>query len=414
MLLLHFYVFLCPVLVDCFNLIEFGQKLWSFFKLIRPGDCRFVLNEDIPVTPLILSTKTPIEIIYPDNDNVIVLSHNKRLRLSCGDKFFNSSINGKKVHDVIITCVRDTTVSIGKEEFSISDLECVDFPKSVIKSNKLGTCLENKTLIDVGFEIDGQFLKIYSACFDRRSQNALYSWYDASKLHNGRQYNVPRPVFTDKEFYTFNVDAAYYLHNQRSWMGSIMRSFKWAARFILNDHMHYLCRGHLSPKADFVYGVEQSATFHFVNAAPQWHIFNVGNWGRLENAVRDMLVNREDRRDRYRVVTGTHGIATLPDVNNNEQELYLYEDENKNPLLKVPKLFWKLVYDMNQDQGVVIIGVNNPYLKKIPSDYIICKNICNKIRWLPEFNKDNSKGYIYCCEMDEFLKVTGFDKSFMN
>lgn len=254
-----------------------------------------MLNEDIPVTPLILSSRNPNEIIYPDEENFIVLRHKGKLRLSCGDKRFNLSINGKYPQEVIVTCIGGSDVSIGDEEFSLSDLECVDFPKSIIKRNYLGSCFQGNALVDVGFEIGGDFLKVFSACFDQRSQDALYTWYDSSKIHYGHQYNVPRPLFTDKELYSFNVGAAYNLNNQRSWLGYILKSFQWASRFVANDHLHYLCRGHLSPKADFVYGVEQSATFHFVNAAPQWHIFNVGNWGRMEAAVREVMVSREGR-----------------------------------------------------------------------------------------------------------------------
>lgn len=54
-----------------------------------------------------------------------------------------------------------------------------------------------------------------------------------------------------------------------------------------------IARGHLSPKADFIYGPEQLATFYYVNAAPQWHKFNSGNWNNIEVSVRNLAIRRK-------------------------------------------------------------------------------------------------------------------------
>ena len=35
----------------------------------------------------------------------------------------------------------------------------------------------------------------------------------------------------------------------------------------------YLARGHLAPDADFIYDVQQDATYYFVNVAPQFQTF---------------------------------------------------------------------------------------------------------------------------------------------
>lgn len=48
----------------------------------------------------------------------------------------------------------------------------------------------------------------------------------------------------------------------------------------------YFARGHLSPDADFIYDVQQDATYYFINAAPQFQAFNNGNWKACEGAVR--------------------------------------------------------------------------------------------------------------------------------
>ncbi|XP_065226767.1 uncharacterized protein LOC135850008 isoform X2 [Planococcus citri] len=399
---------------NIFTMINVLASLFLVFVTITElhAECSFSLNEHVPKTAIITSFTQQNQILYPNHTNTLKLATGGRIRLTCGDQYFKKKFKkSSKTKEVVARCNSKDIVNVENERIRLRELECEDFPSSTPHKKTEKKCHLNNTLFDIAFEVRGGSLDSIRACFDEPNQDSIYTWYDTSMLPTGHQSNVKRPQFVHDDLYRFPVSEVYTVHYQHDWFAKLLKSQKKADEYIKNDGQHFLSRGHLTAKADMVYGSEQSATFHYINVAPQWQSFNGGNWNRVEESVRKEIQKKDKR---YRVVTGTHGIATLPDVNNNEQELYLYEDENKNPLLKVPKLFWKLVYDMNQDQGVVIIGVNNPYLKKIPSDYIICKNICNKIRWLPEFNKDNSKGYIYCCEMDEFLKVTGFDKSFMN
>ena len=49
----------------------------------------------------------------------------------------------------------------------------------------------------------------------------------------------------------------------------------------------YFARGHITPDADFTWDQFQTATYFFVNVAPQYTGFNGGNWKQLEESVRD-------------------------------------------------------------------------------------------------------------------------------
>ena len=59
---------------------------------------------------------------------------------------------------------------------------------------------------------------------------------------------------------------------------------------ILFQYCFYLCQGHLSPDAAFIYNVEQDATYYFINVAPQFQSFNNGNWKSLEINTRDLAM----------------------------------------------------------------------------------------------------------------------------
>ena len=53
-----------------------------------------------------------------------------------------------------------------------------------------------------------------------------------------------------------------------------------ADKYVTNTQ--YLARGHLAAKTDFIYATGQRASFYFINVAPQWQLFNGGNWNLLE------------------------------------------------------------------------------------------------------------------------------------
>ncbi len=115
---------------------------------------------------------------------------------------------------------------------------------------------------------------------------------------------------------------------------------------------------------------------------------------------------------RYGIITGTHEVATLPDKNGIQREIYLHQNKNNQTMLPVPRFYWKIVYDKLTKTGQVVIGINNPYLESIPKRYFLCKNICRRVEWLKLKKNDIKHGYIYCCRMRPFLKATGYENVF--
>lgn len=111
------------------------------------------------------------------------------------------------------------------------------------------------------------------------------------------------------------------------------------------------------------------------------------------------------------VITGTNGVLELPDNKGKLQKMYLYQRK-----IRVPKYFWKLIYDPKTSRGIGIITSNNPYLGN-NATLKICKNICLENNWLNrnatiEF-KDPSKGLTICCTVNE-LRETFTEVPFIN
>ena len=166
-----------------------------------------------------------------------------------------------------------------------------------------------------------------------------------------------------------------------------------------------LDKGHLVARADFVYRSQQRATFYYVNVAPQWQKFNEVNWKSLESSVRAYAKRSELDLVVY---TGTYGVATLPNCNETETELYLYVDSNNNKAIPVPKFYWKAVYDPKSQAGVVFVGINNPYGTNPQGDYLICTDVCSKISWVKWDQENITKRYSYCCEVDDFRSTVQY------
>lgn len=54
-----------------------------------------------------------------------------------------------------------------------------------------------------------------------------------------------------------------------------------------SQKQQFFARGHLTPNADFNTDQERAFTMITTNIAPQWQLFNAGNWNNLEAAIRN-------------------------------------------------------------------------------------------------------------------------------
>jgi len=252
------------------------------------------------------------------------------------------------------------------------------------------------------------FVPSFTTCFDDQHKEALYARHTIPSAIKTAAKGVSRPPFDPGNFYdAIPVNELYKQTTQLDTLAKILNSTALAGKYIKpNSAKKFLARGHLAPKADFVYAPEQRATFYYVNVAPQWMAFNAGNWNAIEAAVRN-LVDRLGRD--LEVFTGTYGVSTLPGADGEQHELHLYVDENGNRAVPVPKVFWKVVYDPATRAGVAVVGVNNPHVSAVPKDYFLCKNdVCPKLRWLNIDSRKISKGYVYCCEVEDFRKTVDY------
>lgn len=91
------------------------------------------------------------------------------------------------------------------------------------------------------------------------------------------------------------------------------------------------------------------------------------------------------------------------DVEGNPQEIFLDHENRKVP---VPKIFYKILIDNREKSGIVLIGVNNPHISndEILEDYIFCKDVSSKVKYIKWRPTDIRRGYSYACDVKDFLR----------
>lgn len=303
------------------------------------------------------------------------------------------------------TCVRNNLFYINKKIYSFHSCVCKKNFKSIIK--KSDTCLDKKfSKIKVGFQLAKKFISILEICRDNKTHETYYVKAEMSKSIGWYQSNSPRPSWSSHNLFPgHNINFLYTKKNQVKILGIILNSKKLAQEYIKKYHLQ---RGHLAAKSDFIYATEQNSTFTLANAAPQWSSFNSGNWKYIESAIRKFVISNELKVIIY---TGVHGQMSLRDNNRKKQPIFLSVDKNNNNYyFRVPKFFWKIVYDPIYCLAFTIIGVNDPFSKRITSDMFLCKDIAQRssFNWLTKSWKNRMKidfGISYVCDYKEIKNV---------
>ncbi|KAK9678902.1 DNA/RNA non-specific endonuclease [Popillia japonica] len=386
-----------------------GDMVSSFATLILllqfvfpaySSDCTISINNDLSEPqPLVLNPRggDGIYAFYlPDNGDIITFAENQLGKLVLDGTLTRSDIGQAR-------CVSGSFF-IGEQTLPFSAITCSRIPYHIARYTG-GTCTSGHREIEVGFQLSNRFLRHLRICYDSNLQSVIYSEYNLTKTIAGFQAGYPRPSWLQGSgFYTvgaLNVNKLYTRAQQRITINALLGLDAFDFKYVAERGDLYLARGHLAAKADFIYGAQHRLTFYFVNAAPQWQIFNGQNWKYLEDNIRKFASrNNVD----LIIYTGTHGVATLPHATSGaDTELYLYANGTTRGI-PIPRLFWKVFYEPKTRTGAAFIGVNNPYIMD-PAKDIICTDICDRYDWLTWKADNVTLGYCYCCTLDEFSKT---------
>merc|ERR550519_308318 len=279
-------------------------------------------------------------------------------------------------------------------------MSCREQPVDAVKED--GACGRNgeHTFIEIGFIVSSSMAKTISVCHDLTTSRTVYSSHVLWDEISARDHGNDSPHFNPDSFFGFDVNHFYTMAQQKDTIAGLVGSDELADKYIGDfDSGLFLARGHLAPNGDFVFYSWMDASYHFINVAPQWNIFNAGNWMYFEMGVRDFAV---ERTLDLQVYTGTHEVCQLEDVNGNLVDIFLYDGDK----LPIPRFYWKILYDPVGNAGVGVVGVNNPHLGSIPEEYIICPPVEGHPILANVYHpEDIQKGYMWVCRVEDLVKT---------
>ncbi|XP_057654699.1 uncharacterized protein LOC130892963 [Diorhabda carinulata] len=297
------------------------------------------------------------------------------------------------------TCVQNTTLKIFRKNYNFDEILCAKTVHGdVQKTNK--SCGDGYgKIINIGYRVTQKYFKqLILVCYDDKEGKTLYTQHivHGEEIANKSDFKERLPFSVDGLPADVPANVAYKKAYQKSKFSSLLGSSRQAERFV--NKKSFLARGHLSPDADFLFASSQLTTYFYINTCPQWQSINAGNWLHVEMSIRKAA---EKYNTKFTIITGTHDVLELPDVNDNPIEIYLVS----NKKLPVPKFIWKVALNEDTGKGIVFVSINDPFIEKVTKDDLLCTNICDNYGWGTKSLDNISRGYTYCCDVNELSGV---------
>ncbi|KAB7504237.1 hypothetical protein Anas_12321 [Armadillidium nasatum] len=291
-----------------------------FSSLISGEDCVWNKDNDYPgYPPLLINKDTWISLkaVKENDERVVRIAENTVVVVACSGTLIQS------LQEEVVEgfCEGGQNLNIGGSSYTISDLGCSSVVKNSISPtlNPCGADDQGVTTL-IGFNVPGySFYPTINVCFYTDTETNMYSEHVVyGENVDAGDGNPDKPYFVDDvQFYpTIDPNECYLTANQDEYFTSLMGD----PDFIDLDTSIYFARGHMAPNADFLTDMEADASYHYLNAVPQWQVYNGGNWMYLESDVRDLA---ESHRSNLHIFTGPWQNLVLNDVNNNPTTIYI-------------------------------------------------------------------------------------------
>ncbi|KAJ9599339.1 hypothetical protein L9F63_010160 [Diploptera punctata] len=319
-------------------------------------------------------------------------------------------------------CVSGTAFefSTHSRQLNVSDITCRRQLKPIVRN--LGKCNNNEFNhlgVGVTLRIDStthEFIKLMDFCFNPILRIPQYAKFLLMQGVENGQRNVKRQNFTCSTFFgnlSQNFEEIYNKRNQYQKLNQLLGSRNLTEKYLNMSASSdlFLAKGHLAAFIDFVYYSQQQATAICENTAPMWQALRKNNWRKLENMIRQYA--NENGID-LTIYSGTYNVLRLNNTAGEMVPIFLTIDTEGRNIVPVPQLFWKIVYDRLMRQGIVFVLINNHDSNLTPSHYEVCQDVCNRTdSWFQNLDrKQIQMGYIYCCNVNDFLEATNVVSEF--
>lgn len=233
--------------------------------------CSININGDLSdPQPLLIKPGTSA-FLYPNNrTGIVYLDFEEEIEIYCTGS--GLKIPAGAGNSAVVKCVEGNLFEFNGTSFSFINFSCNVIPYHTTRKTG-GRCFNNGTSVEVGFDLENRFLKVFEVCHDEVSEETYYAKYQLTPASEGSfdgssfkgkiifnffkgfQRSFPRPSFITGGFFGGkNVDALYSRFVQRETIAGIIGSFELAQKYVEETSDIFMARGHLAAKADFIYG----------------------------------------------------------------------------------------------------------------------------------------------------------------
>ncbi|KAM7344139.1 salivary protein Tsal1-like [Cochliomyia hominivorax] len=390
----------------CCELNEFKKLVPSLPEevkgnnLLKPAkaqqSCSIKLPGDVNgFGPVILTSTSGNDYkLFKPTGQVTKLNEGTSLLLACTGQ--RNVLKKPKQVTLELKCSKGKFVDSKKKVHKLSKLICKSIPKSSLQKTDVQCSNGHGYIYETGFIINDKFYgPVFEICYSNTTENTFYTHH---KLNGAAiKYAIPeskRRKFTAKgtTYGNAQIDGFYKKESQVA----LFKKYFGARQTYVNTKNKFLARGHLAPDADFIFGYEQLATFYFANVAPEFQVVNGGNWLTVEKLGRAIAAAFKEDIDSYNSYMDT---LELRKKHGGFVKIYL----DKTKKIEAPKYFYKILMHKKSDSAIVFVTVNNPYIEDAAKE--ICTNVCKESGILHANFPDVTKGYTFCCELNEFKKL---------
>lgn len=135
-------------------------------------------------------------LVYPDNKGRLNVKYGSSIKLSCTKSNFTSKKLQDAGDEALVTCVGGDSLMYRGQTLRYAEFKCDAIPKSELRVTGETCQLANYTVVAVGFKTKYAFLTQYNTCFDKSTENSVYTWYTSrSPYYDRHQIMEKRPGF---------------------------------------------------------------------------------------------------------------------------------------------------------------------------------------------------------------------------
>lgn len=359
-----------------------------------------------PSTPLILGTSTLLKLFYPPkSDHVIRIRDKFTVRWACPGSTVKLQNIDTGNSSVFATCKVD---SDSEMMFKSSEIKC----RSQILThliNTRGSCgnFQNGIFLNVNFVYGpGQKTRIYSVCYDEYFYTPIFTFHSLVRtlgVEDSDFSDADVRIFLGRDRVIFNeMRWVLALENQQQLINEQLNLPPSSSKYV--NENNYLVPSFLVSAQNFYYEAQKNSTYRYANSAPQWKSIKEGNWPKIGKEIREYV--RLNQRSLL-VWTGLYGKCSLFSNQSIGEMLTPLYVSTFNNISRIPVAshFWSVVYDIQQNAGIVLITSNNPYAG-LRDPQVFCDDISATTGWIVFSSKHNATlGYSFACSVSNFKNV---------